>query len=425
MKRNMMNKKGLGIIAAVLIMLVVAVMGVTLASLLGTNTQSSVNYMQSQQAFFLAESGVQNALLALKSYTTGAAWTAAGWTGTYPAGPMQLAATLTGYGDYNVSIASPATSSPHITSTGYIPNRSASVKAVRVVDAYAKGTNLFSLYAGFGGGSGGGSSIGVTISGGSYTDSYDSSIGRYNVNGNIGSDGDIGTNADITVTGGSSKIHGDATTGPSGTFNNTSAVTGSIAHDANVTLPAVVVPASLTSLTSLGDIKNTTASIASGNYKYGKFDISSTQTITITGPAYIYLSGTNSLSLNLSGSSQLIVSPSSTGPVVIYAGGEVKASGGGIVNSTYLPSNFQLYGSQSPTQKITISGGSDFYGLVYAPNAALTLSGGLTNYYGSFIGDTLTHTGGAGLHHDISGATASIPSFMPSSWYPDSWKEVY
>ena len=100
MKRNMMNKKGLGIIAAILIMLVVAVMGVTLASLLGTNTQSSINYMQSQQAFFLAESGAQNALLALKNYTTGAAWTGAAWTGVYPAGPMQLAANLTGYGDY-------------------------------------------------------------------------------------------------------------------------------------------------------------------------------------------------------------------------------------------------------------------------------------------------------------------------------------
>lgn len=422
MKRNMMNKNGLGIIAAILIMLVAAVMGVTLVSLLGTNTQSSVNYMQSHQAFFLAESGIQKALFALKSYTTGAAWTTAGWTGAYPAEPMQFAATLTGYGDYDVTIINPAATSPHITATGYIPNRSALDKAIRVVDADAAKTNLFGQYGAFGGGSAGGSTIGVKLGGGAYTDSYDSSIGLYNVAGNIGQDGDVGTNADITVVG-VGTIGGDAVTGPAGTFNNDPAVSGSITHDASVTLPAVVVPALLTSLASLGSISSTT-SIAPGNYKYDKFQLASSDKITITGPANIYITG--STSIKMTGSSEIIVSSFSTGPVVIYTDGDVSAAGQGITNSTYLPSNFQLYGSKSsPAQNIKLTGGSNFYGLVYAPLGDLTISG-ISDLYGSYIGDTMTMAGGGALHHDSSlSSLANLPSFIPGGWKPYSWKEIY
>jgi hypothetical protein len=416
------EEKGLGIVAAILIMLVVAVMGVTLASLLGTNAQSSVNYMQSQQAFFLAESGIQKALLALDKYSTQATWTGGGWSGTYPAGPMTFQGTLTGYGDYDVSIATPAGTSPHITATGYIPSRAALVKAVRVVDIYTSKTNLFGQYAAFGGGSGGGSSIGVDLSGLAYTDSYDSSIGLYNVGGNIGLDGDVGTNADIRTVGGAI-IGGDAITGPLGTYDNDPAVTGSISHDGSVTLPPVVVPSALTSLSSSGNIKGT-ASIASGNYKYDYFSLGSSEKITITGPANIYITGSNSI--KLTGSAEIIVSAASTGPVVIYVDGDVNAAGQGITNSTFLPSNFQLYGSKStPTQDIKLSGGSQFFGAVYAPNGALNISG-IADLYGSFIGDTMNMTGGGALHHDGALSTmSSLPSFMPGTWKPENWKEVY
>lgn len=408
-----MNKKGLGIIAAVLIMLVVAVMGVTLASLLGTNTQSSVNYLQSQQAFFLAESGVQKALLALKNND---------WISWGGANPKTISATLTGYGDYDVSVANPASTTPHITATGYIPNRSASVKAVRVIEADAQQKSIFGQYGAFAGGSGGGSSIGVKLGGNAYTDSYDSSIGLYNVAGNIGQDGDVGTNADISVSG-SAVIKGDAVTGPSGTFNNDPAVTGSITHDASVTFIPVVVPATLTSLASLGTV-NSTTSISAGNYKYSDFNLASSDTITITGPANIYLTGSNSI--KMTGSSQIVVSSSSTGPVVIYADGDVSAAGQGITNSTFLPANFQLYGSKSsPTQNIKLTGGTSFYGVVYAPNGAMTISG-ISDLYGSYIGDTMDMGGGGALHHDGALSSMSgLPSFIPSNWNHDLWKEVY
>lgn len=424
MKDNMRHKRGLGIIAAIIIMLVMAVMGVTLASLLGTNAQSSVNYMQSQQAFYLAESGIQSALFALKSNSTQANWTTAGWTGTYPAGPMQLAATLSGHGDYNVTIDLSVPKSPHITSTGYIPNRNTSNAAKRVVDVYAQNTNLLGQYAGFAGGSGGGSTIAVSMNGQSYTDSYNASIGRYNVNGNIGQQGDVGTNADI-ATSGQADINGNATTGPSGTFSNQAAVSGTIAHNSNVTLPAVVVPASLTSLPSSGSISVTgqgTQALASGNYKYSSISTSGQATLTITGPANIYLTGSSSISS--SGQSQIAISASSAGPVIIYADGNISASGQGFLNNTYLPANLQIYGSNASSQNITLSGQAAFYGLIYAPEGNLSISG-QGGAFGSFIGDQLTMSGQAAIHHDVSLASLTMPSWMPGGWKQNNWKEVY
>jgi len=351
-------------------------------------------------------------------------WTSAGWTGSYPGGPMQLQTSLSGYGDYDVTITSPAATSPHITATGYIPNRGASVKAKRVVDVYAKNTNLFGQYAAFSGGSGGGSTIAVSLSGQSYTDSYDAGVGRYNVNGNIGQNGDIGTNADIG-TSGQAHIDGDATTGPSGTFNNDAVVSGDIAHNSNVTLPAVVVPASLTSLPSSGSISVTgqgTQTVPSGNYKYSSISTSGQAVLTITGPANIYLTGSSSLTS--SGQSKIAISPSSTGPVVIYAAGDISVTGQGFLNNTYLPANLQIYGSNSSSQNISLSGQSDFYGTIYAPKGNLSLSGQAGDF-GSFIGDMLTMSGQAAIHHDESLAGLTLPLFMPRGWIPDSWKEVY
>jgi hypothetical protein len=408
MKNFLINQKGLGIVAAILIMLIIGVMGATLASVVGDNSMSSVNYLQSQQAFFLAESGVQAALLQL---SRGAgAWT--GWSGT---DPKTIQLTLTGYGDYNISVAAPTSSTPVITSTGYVPSRTAANKAVRVVNPTATNIGLIGTYAAFAGESG--TANGVTLSNGSSTDSYDSSKGTYNVGGNISNNGDVGTNANISVSF-SSFIGGDASTGPSGTFSNTSLVSGSITHTNNVTLPAVVVPSSLTSLTNGGTVTNTTT-INAGNYQYTEF--SGTKTITIVGPANIYLTGSTSINLTTNGT--VAVSALSTGPVVIYAAGAVDASNaGGLVNNTSLPSDFQLYDSSVSAPSISLSG--PFYGVVYAPDGNLSLIGN-ADFYGAFIGDVVSLSTQASVHLDQNLMHMSLPSFLPSGWEISGWQEVY
>jgi len=394
-------------------MLIVATLALLVSSTISTGSRSAAIDMQAQQAFYVSEAGIQRALFELSK--GGGTWT--GWSGTDPKTKQE---TFTGYGDYDISIASPTGNAPNITSTGYVPSRTDPNRTVRVTYVTATKTNIFGSYAAFGGGSGGGRSIGASLIGNSYTDSYDSSIGRYNVNGNIGLNGDIGTNADISV-GGTANIGGDAITGPSGAFSDQSHVSGSIAHDANVTFLPVVVPTSLTILTSEGTISSTATPIT-GNHKYTAFTPKNKDTITITGPANIYITGSTSMDVNPGGA--ITVSSSSTGPVVMYFAGNLDIKGE-INNLTYIPSNFQMYGSNGTSQEINITSQSDMYAALYAPKGDLIFHG-QGQLYGSFIGDTMDMWGGSALHHDGDLATeSSLPSFIPDVYEPGNWKEVY
>ena len=63
------NQKGVSILAAIFIVVVLAFMGVVFLSLFSAGTMSSVNDMQSTQALYLAEGGLQYALRSNSVYT--------------------------------------------------------------------------------------------------------------------------------------------------------------------------------------------------------------------------------------------------------------------------------------------------------------------------------------------------------------------
>lgn len=70
--QNHLNQKGVSIIAVIATMLILAVMGVTLISLVTTGSDISVNQLRSEQAFNIAQGGIQYGL-----YTTtrgGGSW---------------------------------------------------------------------------------------------------------------------------------------------------------------------------------------------------------------------------------------------------------------------------------------------------------------------------------------------------------------
>ena len=75
-------------------------------------------------------------------------------------------------------------------------------------------------------------------------------------------------------------------------------------------------------------------------------------------------------------------------------------SGGASINNTSeVAANFQInYGG---TSGITISGGTNSYAVVNAPNSPLTVSGG-TAFYGSMTGSTITDSGGTELYFDTT-----------------------
>jgi hypothetical protein len=56
---------------------------------------------------------------------------------------------------------------------------------------------------------------------------------------------------------------------------------------------------------------------------------------------------------------------------------------------------------------ITLSGDSDFYAVVDAPNATVTYSGN-GNFYGSIIGNRIVDTGNGAIHYDTNASAATI-----------------
>ena len=358
------NSRGMVLILVFIIMTTLAAVVVAFLFMTSVQTKGTGYDISSAKALWIAEAGIQQVMYKLNTDSA------------YRSNPSTVNGNL-GDGAYSVTVAKSGNDFAVVSlGTVGVLNR-------RISCTVKQG--LIFAYAGFGD-----SSASVGTSGD--TDSYDSRLGRYNISGNKGHDGDVGTNGNIT-TSGSAYIDGDASTGPSGTFNTKTAVYGTITHTNAMTLPAVTVPATLTGLTSGGTLSNTTT-INPGNYKYAAITLNN-KTVTIVGPANIYL--TAATAINLSSSGKIAISASSTGPVVIYTAGTSTIGGAGVGNATYLPSYFQLFGSTNGAVSVTSSG--EFYGVVHAPLASVSLTGSGA-VYGSIIGKSITLNGSGGLHYD-------------------------
>ena len=93
--------------------------------------------------------------------------------------------------------------------------------------------------------------------------------------------------------------------------------------------------------------------------------------------------------------------------VKFYLRGDANFAGQGIVNTSGIPSNLQIYGLGSGTT-INYAGGSDFYGAIYAPECDVS-TGGNSSIFGAIAGDTVKLSGTGSLHYDES-LTESGPS---------------
>ena len=246
-----------------------------------------------------------------------------------------------------------------ITSQGYVSGvRNATVQVVATYER--TGTPVFA-YAVFATGS---ACPTISMSGGSITDSYDSSAGTYAATAQT-SGGDVGTNGSLSFSGANSAVRGNAylvnvvTIGscPTQTYSNASSigVTGNggtpIATGApvSVTAPTYTNP-SPPLVTSTSYSSDTT--LPPGNYN--NVAVSGGSTLTLSPGTY------NFNSLTLSGNSTVTISPA--GKVVLQlagAGSPAKAldfTGGTLSNGGGNPADFQIvYNGSRP---ITLSGGT-------------------------------------------------------------------
>ncbi len=215
----------------------------------------------------------------------------------------------------------------------------------------------------------------------------------------------------LTVEGGG-HVYGDVLVGTGTTLPASADVTGDIT-ESDLDLPPVPPPPPPYDFDHDGETLNDAVITAGGTYRYKDIKVS-TGTLLIAAtdsPVTIYAEGLVNILTELR-----IASGSS---VIIHAGGNVNIAGNGVINESGDPTDFILYGAG----KCDLTGSSDFYGVVYAPEVNITIAGG-ANVYGCIIGDTVKVTGGGEVYYDARVGGLEIPGLDIFSFIPGSWEET-
>jgi hypothetical protein len=197
--------------------------------------------------------------------------------------------------------------------------------------------------------------------------------------------------------------------------------------DMNVNYPDVALPTNNWTTVS----KKT----GSGAFTYGGYTfnyiITNTGNYTISSQVKdpVYIKGTNVVlylqnGLNFNGNAfNSTIWVETNSDVTIYTAGDIDTSGQtGINNISLYALAFSIYGL--PTcQNITLGGQANITAFIYAPEAALKLNGGGSDYYhsvGAFYMKSVTLVGNMGFHYD-----EAFKLIGPSRGYiPVTWQEV-
>jgi Flp pilus assembly protein TadG len=223
-----------------------------------------------------------------------------------------------------------------------------------------------------------------------YTDSYNASLGTYGSQ-TPGDNGHLCSDGDITVQNGT--VNGDATPGAGHSVSiGQGGVTGSTKPRTKpLKLPPVdfgnvefdndnhqvPVPPFVPAKTEFKKAAGSEVYLPPGTYYFTKFTVNSDSPIRIDGPVQIYVSGNVSL------------------------------GGGSFLNQSKTPSDLQIFCSG---KKVSVSGHSNFYGIIYAPSSDIEVAGG-ADFYGAAVGATLKFHNDGGIHADQSvGIVKGLPT---------------
>jgi hypothetical protein len=417
--------------ALLIILVTVAVIGITMASYLNLVSNQNLSAMRSLQwnsAIPLAEAGIEEALTQLYFNPTNR--DANGWSlvdGAYTKERV--------FGDTKFVTTISTSTPPEIISRAYVRvpfgtnyiNPPRSIRVTTTNDAiFAKGMVAKGQ---------------IDLSGNNIkTDSFDSTDPAYSTNGRYDetknkANGDIATNSSLidSLNVWNADIYGHASTGPGGTVSvGPNGSIGSMAwhlagnegiepgwadDDMNVQFPDVQAPFSGGAFTpTSGTVSGTnyTYVLSEGNWQLSSLSLSGQNKVLVTGNAVLYVTG------NVSMSGQSYISVSTNASLQLYVGGATASLGGsGIVNNPGNATNFFFYGLPTNTS-LSMSGNAAFTGVIYAPQAAFTLGGGGSSDY-DFVGASVTSSvqmnGHYKFHYDESlGKNGPRRGFIVTSW---------
>ena len=302
----------------------------------------------------------------------------------------------------------------------------------------------------------------LQFGGGGSTNSYDSStvvIGTTPTFSNTM--GDVGTNGNLATNGNPTTINGDLFTPRTGvgvcTSNNVTAWTDSSGHinGSVVELPQPVIYPPPTApiapgTTNITLINQATDCAGVTGCSYGTPSCTAGDFCLAPGPCplpgsvsgngfygnvslhgNVHLSAgcydINTLTEQSAGATVYIDS----GPAIVniaaldssgnpLTGTVVSLTGNSVSNPGLVPMNFQLIYGGSGT--VSLIGGSQASGVVYAPNATFSFNSANADWYGAIVGNTLTDMGHTAIHYDRK---LQNKAYTLGPWMLDSftWKK--
>jgi len=366
------NNSGAVLVMTLIVVSILAILGAAVASVVTFGGRNAAWQRCRVQSFYCAEAGLNKGIVlarADKNWTTGGDGSATNnlpvdewgnpvegvWYPLYdPTTHTNVENVTFGGGAYSVLLRNPSGGAGNVLEV----KSEGSVSGVKNSDRIVKVQLRIKSFAIFG-------NDRVDIGGNASTDSYNSDQGPYG-GGNIGQEGNVGSNGSVILHGGSCTVGGE------------------IIDNAGITLPPLNIPA------SPGGNLNTSITLADGIYYFNNITLSSHEVLETIGDVTIYCN-----SARFEGQSTINV----TGKLTFYCTGTTgnfKLAGGGLINTSEKPENFILYCNGGD---VKLTGGTEFYGAVYAPNADIELNGG-TTYYGAIVGKTVTAIGGPVIHYD-------------------------
>lgn len=248
----------------------------------------------------------------------------------------------------------------------------------------------------------------LTVSGDVITDSYNATAGAYSA-ATAGDEGSVGTNSIATggiVVDGNLVVNGQVVVGPDVadpstvvTISGGSAViTGSppiVGLTSAMPMPPVSVPGGVAcpNLTLNGGAPTTLLSSV-GVYCFHNLKVGGGATLTADGPVKVYITG------------------------------QFDASGNSTVGVVSQPKDFLMLvtSTQQATIESSLTGTTQFYGGLYAPNATIEI-GGDARIFGSVIAQRVDVPGNAQIHYDESLGTLMDPPGFYRVWIV-SWREL-
>ena len=390
------QKPGSVLVLVLLVVLVSFIIGTGLLAL-GTQTRvASVNQVQDMLARSAADAGLERAVQEINNAVKAKTWSAS-------ITPYVSNETLPYVESvYSVKSEYDATDGYSVVSVGTDRNRSHTVNAtLRLKGLFENAIQCRDN---------------IILKAGTVIDTIDSSISMNPAD--CDEKAIIGTNsieADSVVLNYGVKVDGDVVVGVGGdtatvikdlgaTIDRSYSLSSAVEFPA-VSAPSLFGPDSSISINTVGAVKT----IGPGgdypaNGRFSGISMRRASTLRVTGDCTLCVTG----DVRMGQDSTILLDSSKNAKLTIYLDGNwVSDNGSDINNQTSAPSAFKLYGTNSTGQNIDIKAKGAFYGVIYAPDANLTMySGG--NIYGSFVTQNFELKNPAKFYYDASLKTVSV-----------------